>query len=38
MAGRIKVDGDMSKLMVLQGAPPDPTAAEVATRLREITE
>jgi hypothetical protein len=38
MAGRIKVDGDMSKLMALQGAAPDPTAAEVATRLRQITE
>jgi putative sterol carrier protein len=38
MAGRIKVDGDMSKLMALQGAAPDPTAVEVATRLREITE
>jgi putative sterol carrier protein len=38
MAGRIKVDGDMSKLMALQGAAPDPTATEVATRLREITE
>ena len=37
MAGRIKVDGDMSKLMALQGAAPDPTAAEVATRLRDIT-
>jgi len=38
MAGRIKVDGDMSKLMALQGAAPDPTAAEMAVRLREITE
>jgi SCP-2 sterol transfer family len=38
MAGRIKVEGDMSKLMALQGAAPDPTAVEVATRLREITE
>jgi putative sterol carrier protein len=38
MAGRIKVDGDMSKLMALQGAAPDPTAAEMATRLRDITE
>jgi putative sterol carrier protein len=37
MSGRIKVDGDMSKLMALQGAAPDPTAAEVATRLRDIT-
>ena len=38
MAGRIKVDGDMSKLMALQGAAPDPTAAEMAARLRDITE
>ena len=38
MAGRIKVDGDMSKLMALQGAAPDPTAAEVASRLRAITD
>jgi putative sterol carrier protein len=38
MAGRIRVEGDMSKLMALQGAAPDPTAAEVATRLRDITE
>ena len=37
MAGRIKVVGDMSKLMALQGATPDPTAAEVANRLRAIT-
>jgi putative sterol carrier protein len=38
MSGRIKVDGDMSKLMTLQGAAPDPTSVEVAARLREITE
>jgi len=38
MAGRIRVDGDMSKLMAMQGVTPDPTAAEVATRLRDITE
>jgi putative sterol carrier protein len=38
MAGRIKVDGDMSKLMALQGGAPDPTAADMAARLREITE
>jgi hypothetical protein len=38
MAGRIKVDGDMSKLMALQGAAPDPTSVEVAARLRQITE
>jgi putative sterol carrier protein len=38
MAGRIKVDGDMSKLMALQGGAPDPTAADMAARLRQITE
>jgi hypothetical protein len=38
MAGKVRVDGDMTKLMVLQGAPPDPTAQELAARLREITE
>jgi putative sterol carrier protein len=38
MTGRIKVEGDMSKLMTLQtvGAG-DPTAAEVAQRIRDIT-
>jgi hypothetical protein len=38
MAGRVRIDGDMSKLMALQGGPPDPTAADVAQRLRDITE
>ena len=38
MAGKIKVDGDMTKLMALQAAPADPTAAEVAKRIQEITE
>ena len=42
MAGKVQVVGDMTKLMVLQGAPPDPsgpsTAQELAVRLREITE
>ncbi|MGH9090889.1 MAG: SCP2 sterol-binding domain-containing protein [Acidimicrobiales bacterium] len=37
MAGKVRVDGDMTKLMVLQGAPPDPAAQELAARLREIT-
>ncbi|HEV8065736.1 MAG TPA: SCP2 sterol-binding domain-containing protein [Acidimicrobiales bacterium] len=37
MAGRIRVDGDMTKLMALQG-PPDPATAEIAARIREITE
>ena len=40
MAGRIRVEGDMTKLMALQTAPPgaDSSAAEMATRLKEITE
>jgi hypothetical protein len=38
MAGRIKVEGDMSKLLALQGAPSDPVHLELATRMREITE
>jgi putative sterol carrier protein len=37
MAGKVRVEGDMAKLMMLQGAPPDETAQEVAKRLREIT-
>src|SRR5664280_69485 len=39
MAGRIKVEGDMAKLMVLQTAPVgvDSSAAEMANRLKEIT-
>jgi putative sterol carrier protein len=38
MAGKIKVEGDMTKLMALQAAPADPTAAEVAKRIQELTE
>jgi putative sterol carrier protein len=38
MAGKIKVEGDMAKLMALTAAPaPDPNAAALATRLREMT-
>lgn len=37
MAGKIKVEGDMAKLMMLQSAPPDEAALAVAKRLREIT-
>jgi hypothetical protein len=37
MAGKIKVDGDMTKLMALQG-PPDPATVNVAAMIREITE
>src|SRR5579875_3255391 len=38
MAGKIRVEGDMAKLMALQAAPPDATAQEIAKRLQEITE
>ncbi|HTZ10605.1 MAG TPA: SCP2 sterol-binding domain-containing protein [Acidimicrobiales bacterium] len=37
MAGKVRVEGDMAKLMMLQGSGPDATAQEVAKRLREIT-
>ena len=37
MAGKVRVEGDMAKLMMMQGGPPDETALEVAKRLREIT-
>ncbi|HUR18377.1 MAG TPA: SCP2 sterol-binding domain-containing protein [Acidimicrobiales bacterium] len=39
MSGKIKVEGDMTKLMVLMQSPTtDPGAAGVQTRLAEITE
>jgi putative sterol carrier protein len=38
MAGKIKVEGDMTKLMVMQQAPADPKAAEVAKLIQDITE
>jgi hypothetical protein len=38
MAGKVKVEGDMAKMMALQGTAPDPVASEMATRLREMTE
>jgi hypothetical protein len=38
MAGKVKVEGDMAKLMALSAAPsPDPNAAEMAGRLKDIT-
>jgi hypothetical protein len=39
MGGRIKVQGDMTKLIVLQGqmGAADPVALEVAGRIRDIT-
>jgi len=37
MAGKVRVEGDVSKLMALQTAPPDERADEMADRLRAIT-
>ena len=38
MQGKIKVEGDIAKLMALQCAAPDPTAAEIAARIQAMTE
>ncbi len=38
MTGKIKVEGDMAKLLALQGGVPDPATAEVAARIQAITE
>jgi putative sterol carrier protein len=38
MAGKVKVQGDMTKLMAMQAAPPDPKAQELSTKIRDITE
>jgi hypothetical protein len=37
MAGKVQVDGDMSKLLALQGTGPFGRADELAARIREIT-
>ena len=38
MAGKVKVQGDMSKLMAMQQTTPDPVAAEIQERIKAITE
>jgi putative sterol carrier protein len=38
MAGKIKVDGDLAKLMAMQATPADPTAVDIAKRIQDITE
>ena len=38
MAGKIKVQGDMTKLMAMQSGAVDPAAAELAARIAELTE
>jgi len=37
MAGKIKVQGDMTKMMAMQSGSPDPTQAEIAAKIKEIT-
>jgi putative sterol carrier protein len=37
MAGKIKVQGDMTKLMAMQQGTPDPVALEVAAKIQAIT-
>ena len=37
MAGKIKVQGDMTKLMAMGQAAPDPTATEIAAKIKDIT-
>ncbi len=37
MQGKIKVEGDISKLMALQTITPDPVAAEMGARIQAIT-
>jgi putative sterol carrier protein len=38
MAGKIKVQGDMTKLMAMQQSGVDPVAIEVASKIKAITE
>jgi len=38
MSGKIKVQGDMTKLMMMQQQPADANAAELAERIKSITE
>lgn len=37
MGGRIKVQGDMTKLLVLQAGPPDDTARSIAAEIKAVT-
>lgn len=38
MQGKVKVQGDMSKLMLLQQAPADPVQTEIQAKIQELTE
>lgn len=37
MAGKVKVQGDMTKLMAMQQGSPDPAAMAIAEKIKEIT-
>jgi putative sterol carrier protein len=38
MAGKVKVQGDMTKLMAMQQAPPNDVQRQISERIKEITE
>ena len=38
MAGKVKVQGDMTKMMAMASGPPDEAAQSLAARIAEITE
>jgi hypothetical protein len=38
MAGKIKVQGDMTKMMALQAGTPDPVADEMSAKIQDITD
>jgi putative sterol carrier protein len=38
MSGKIKVQGDMTKLMMMQSTAPDATALAIAQEIKSITE
>ena len=37
MAGKLKIDGDITKLMTMQQGSPDPVAQTMSERIKEIT-
>jgi len=37
MAGKVKVEGDMTKLMAMQATAPDAAAVEMAAKIKDIT-
>ena len=38
MAGKVKVQGDMTKLMAMQATPPDASAQALSQKIRDVTE